>query len=109
MDVADELVADLLRAMPESGLKRGKVVSLIREKEVPDNPGSRRLPKGMDAEDFLEHLIHQGIFHPGTGGELSCPIPSLRSWHIQRGSENQEELYRTAGQASRRTFGSAAA
>ena len=110
MDDADELVAALLRAMPGSGLKRGKVVDLIREKEVPDGTESRRLPKGMDAKDFLDHLIHQGIFQPNADGKLSCPIPSLRSWLIDRAVPEpaQAKLKEAPEAAALRTLSSAA-
>ena len=103
-----DLVADLLRAMPETGMKRNQAVDITREKEVSYGPESWRLPKGMDAGDFLDHLIHQGIFQPDERNILSCPIPSFWSWLIRHGTENQEELARMSGQAARRTLGSAA-
>ncbi len=110
MDDVDELVAALLTAIPAGGLKRGKLADFIREKEVPDGSESRRLPKGMDAKDFRDHLIHQGIFQPEAGGKLTCPIPSLRSWLIDRAAPepDQAKLEKAPETAALRAFGSAA-
>ena len=110
MHDARGLVADLLRAVPGAGLLQDEMVDLIREKEVPDGPERWRLPKGMDAKNFRDHLIHQGIFHPDGDGKLSCPIPCLRSWLIDRAAPepDQAKLEEAPEATALRTLGSAA-
>ena len=77
-----DLVAGILRAIPETGILRARVVDIIEAKADQKGQKSGRLPKGMDAEDFLDHLIHQGVLQPDKTGMLSFPIPSLRTWLI---------------------------
>ena len=102
-----DLVAGLLRAMPETGMWRDQAVDIIREKEVSDGPESRRLPKGMDAGDFLDHLIHQGIFQPDRTGLLSCPIPSLWTWLIEIPSRRRPGSLQSQIEAGREALVSA--
>lgn len=43
--------------------------------------------RSMNPEEFLNHLIHQGVMHDPNGDRLYlCPIPSFRDYLIQRGS-----------------------
>ena len=35
------------------------------------------------AEDFCDHLIHQGVLQEDADGIVSCPIPSFRTWLIE--------------------------
>ena len=84
------LVAGLLKAMPVSGMWRDQAVDIIEAKADQKGQKSGRLPKGMDAEDFLNHLIHQGVFQPDQTGMLSCPIPSFRTWLIERPNHRRQ-------------------
>ena len=85
-----DLVASLLMAMPEPGMWRDQAVDIIEAKADQKGRKSRQLPKGMDAEDFLDHLIHRGIFQPDETGLLSCPIPSFRNWLIECPSRRRQ-------------------
>ena len=78
------LVANVLKMIPEGGVPADHVVDIIEAKADPMGQRAGRLPKGMDAEDFLDHLIYYGILQPDQDGMLSCPIPSLRTWLIDR-------------------------
>ena len=74
-----------MQEIPKTGsIRQGQVVDIIREKEIPDGLEDWRLPEGMSAEDFLDHLIHQGILQPAGKSRLICPIPSLRAWLIDQ-------------------------
>ena len=91
MGSARRLVASVLKMIPEGGAPADHVVDIIEAKADQTGQKSWRLPKGMDAEDFLDHLIHQGIFQPDETGLLSCPIPSLRSWLIKQADATNQE------------------
>ena len=102
-----DLAAGLLRAMPETGMLRDQAVDVIREKEVSDGPESRRLPKGMDAGDFLDHLIYQGIFQPDRTDLLSGSIPNLRTWLIEIPSRHRQVSRQSRIEAGRDALASA--
>ena len=82
------LVAAVMRELPTGGMHRSKVLKSIKDKVEPEEAGWG-LPKGMDAEDFRDHLIHRGALQPDENGMLICPIPSLRTWLIAQGSPRQ--------------------
>ncbi len=85
------LMASALKEIPESGaMDRDSVADLIRKNNVPDGPERWRLPQGMDARLYLEHLIRKGVLQPSGRGMLVFPIPSLRSWLIGLASSGME-------------------
>ena len=46
------------------------------------------LPKNMDAEDFLNHLVHRGaLYIDDDNDRVYSPIPSFRSYLIEVGAE----------------------
>ncbi len=46
-----------------------------------------RLPPGMDAKAFFEHMVHRGVFHQDEmNGPYRCPIPSLASYLVRNGA-----------------------
>ena len=79
-----DLAAAVLEVLPDAGMEEGSVVDVIRRKEASDGPEDRRLPEGMSANQFLDHLIHQGVLQPAGESMLICPIPSLRTRLIKR-------------------------
>jgi len=85
------LVANILKMIPEHGTSSEQALRLIAAKANEKGTEPKGLPKGMDAEDFLDHLIHQGIFQPDDTGLLSCPIPSLRNWLIKQADATNQE------------------
>ena len=85
------LVANILKMIPERGTTSEHALRLIAAKANEKGTEPKGLPKGMDAEDFLDHLIHQGIFQPDETGLLSCPIPSLQSWLIKQADATNQE------------------
>jgi len=44
------------------------------------------LPKGMDVEDFFEHLVHRGALQRLPDKSVHCPIPSFRRYMIGLGA-----------------------
>ena len=76
------LVANILKAIPETGIPAELALRLIAEKGAEPGPEPRGLPDGMNPSKFLDHLKHQGIFQPDSSGLLTFPIPSLRRWLI---------------------------
>ncbi len=84
MEGAAGLTAAVMRDLGP-GDRRGDVVDSI-ERHKESHPSSRwRLPKGMDAEDFLGHLIHQGALQEDGEDSFLCPIPSFRTHLIEAG------------------------
>ena len=108
-----DLVARVLKTMPEGGETRQGMVRRIAEQAKVTGPEPHGLPPGMSPEGFLDHLIHRGIFQLEMTNILSCPIPSLRSWLIaqeegakQKTSTTRSKIRsgkRTVRQTSRRT------
>ena len=95
MEKADGLTAVVLSKLAE-GTKVSGALRLIQENVVTGVAG-HELPKGMDADDFFEHLVHQGALQKRADKTLHCPIPSFRSHLIRAGGLNPD-----AGAAPRR-------
>ena len=98
------LVANILKMIPEAGAPPEHVLRLIAAKANEKGPEPRGLPPGMNPEDFLDHLIHQGIFQPDKTGMLSYPIPSLRNWLIKRPEAMQARFDQESERASWSVF-----
>ena len=82
------LVAELMRQLPEKGSEDSTIVrqirSLARPLDEPEGDGWS-LPKGRDEEWFLKHLVHQGVLQFNGNDLYSCPIPSFRSYLMEKG------------------------
>ena len=76
--VALDLVAETLRRIGR-GAFRSEVIAHIREAAQPGH-GNKSLPKGHDAEMFLDRMIRRGVLQHTSGHELVCPIPSLQNY-----------------------------
>ena len=74
------LAAAVMAALPEDGLERDLIMDEIKAAADPSGPSGKLLPKGMDADDFLDHLIARGALQPDGQGRLVCPIPSFREF-----------------------------
>ena len=48
---------------------------------------SWQIPKGMDEDDFIDHLIHKGALHKEKDKRYHCQIPSFAQYLIERGEE----------------------
>ena len=57
---------------------------IARIEMLTDSKADRRwrLPKGMDADGFFEHLVHRGALQVLPGGSVHCPIPSFQRYMI---------------------------
>ncbi len=85
MKEAKDLVAAVMEEVPSNGgLSRSRVLNAIKGKIANGQGTEWELPEGMSAGQFLGHLIHRGALQPGSGDALVCPIPSLRTWLIDR-------------------------
>ena len=78
------LLARVMAAVPDAGLRLNEVVGII---------GARarqgcgwNLPEGMSPRDFLDHLVHRGALQSGEDDRLVCPIPSFRRFLIEEGA-----------------------
>ncbi|MCY4242816.1 MAG: ATP-binding protein [Rhodobacter sp.] len=71
----------------------GQVIDLVDA--YADSGASRewRLPKGLDSESYVTHLIHCGALqdNPDTDS-LTCPIPSFQRYIITRGGLDPDQL-----------------
>ena len=48
----------------------------------------QHLHNGMrDSTDFLDHLVHKGVFQLGPDRRYDCPFPSLRDYLVRYGSD----------------------
>ena len=85
---SSSLVAAVMDAIPEDGMQPSQVLDAIKGTARTDAGTAWRLPKGMDADMFRDHLVHRGALQLNRDNKLSCPIPSLRTWLIDQGSPN---------------------
>ncbi len=88
MTSSDSLVATIMSRVPESletdrKMSMSNLIGLV-DRTVKDTAGWR-LPKDMDAERLVSHLIHRGALHMGKDKTLYCPIPSFRTYLVQAG------------------------
>ena len=86
METCRSLVAAVMAAVPPGGMDKDEVIDAIKGTARTDAGTSWRLPEGMNADMFLMHLVHRGALQPGRERKWSCPIPSLRTWLIDKGS-----------------------
>lgn len=89
MKISSVLVAAIMDELPiDNGLKESTVTiaAIMRsiQSKVCDQVGWQ-LPKGMDATDFVAHLVHNGALHQKANGTFTCPIPSFRNYLIKTG------------------------
>ncbi len=102
---AKALVAAVMRDIPAHGDGTRRVedtevlASILRHRRYGDAPESVSwsLPKGMDAEDFLEHLVHRGALYISDEGNVHSPIPSFRTWLIEAGTMPEPSPDRRTG------------
>lgn len=78
------LLARVMAAVPDAGLRLDEVVGIIRARA--GNGCGWSLPEGMSPRDFLDHLVHRGALQSGEDDRLVCPIPSFRSFLIEEGA-----------------------
>jgi len=91
---AFRLVAKVMASLPGEGLDDGQVLGLV-ESQVKDEIGWR-LPiadeitgRRVSARTFINHLLHQGALIEGDDGNYTCPIPSFRSFLMEKGDESE--------------------
>ena len=95
MDSARQLLASVLGALPGTGgWPRDVLEREIARHGRPRGPDTRpdqmsfHLPSGMrDSTDFLDHLVHKGVFQLGLDHRSGCPIPSLRHYLVRYGRD----------------------
>ncbi len=81
--------ADILTARVMAGLKDGmrtRHMEELVENCRADRPG-QRLREGKSALWFIDRLIHQGALYRTPDGRVHSPIPSFRSYLVERGTE----------------------
>ena len=79
------LLASVMAAIPEGGLRLHEVVAVVDDRVRRGGGSGWRLPETMSAPDFLDHLVHRGALQPGEDDRLACPIPSFRRFLIEEG------------------------
>ena len=84
MSESIHLVAKVLAELPKAGLHRSQALDSIKDKARPAGPTAWRIPEGMNANQFLDHLIRKGILQPDKNDILTCPIPILRTWLMEQ-------------------------
>ncbi|MCY4151321.1 MAG: ATP-binding protein [Aestuariivita sp.] len=71
-------------------------IVLTLDQQAPQDPKqkSASLPEDMSATDYVNHMIHYGLLQEFTSGEtnnvVTCPIPSLATYVMQRGGIDPE-------------------
>ncbi len=63
---------------------RTQIKRLMKELHKTD-PLTYCFPADMDADSFFVHLVHQGALHKESVDRFVCPIPSFRTYLLDRG------------------------
>ncbi len=88
---AFRLVAKVVADMPDGGVDDDTVIGLIedhtREERGWRLPTDGRTGGPVRARTFLNHLLHQGTLIEGEDGKYTCPIPSFRSFLMEKGGK----------------------
>jgi len=89
MRAANGLVAKVMASLPNEGKTEneliGEIARLGRPRDDYGNMGYRLV--GVDPDGFFTHLLHQGALIEGEDERFTCPIPSFRSFLMERGGE----------------------
>ena len=67
-------------------MKINDIVKRIREtiSNPPSEDPAWEIPKGTeDAEEYVSHLVHQGLIQKHKDKFYYCPIPSLKSYVLE--------------------------
>ena len=83
MDGAELMLQALMQVLPpKGGVRRRAIVDELERlaRENGDKSSGWRLPRKMEADEFLDHLVHHGALQACADGLYRCPIPSFRSW-----------------------------
>ncbi len=83
MDISRNLTAKVMEAL-DSCSSLTKIQNLMDELYESD-PRKYRLPAGMDVDSFFIHLVHKGALHKESVDRFVCPIPSFRTFLLDRG------------------------
>ncbi len=86
MRFSRELVMSMMKALPENGLRSSEVIDLIEKTANAEGSSGERLPEGMTAKGFLDHLIGKGTLQLNESDRLACPTPSFHDF-LARGFE----------------------
>ena len=91
MAASYELIARIMMDVVKAdGLDEGDILDAIDLYSTPTNePRGRKwqIPKGMDEDDFMNHLIYKGALHREEDKLYRCQIPSFAHYLIKYGDE----------------------
>ena len=90
LECSDRFVSNVLKTMPEIDVPPGQVLRFIDETSHRAESECEGLPEGVTPQEFLNHLIHRGVLQSNENGLLTCPIPSFRTWLIDRPDKVRE-------------------
>ncbi len=82
MQVSVSLTARVMAEL-DSCRSRAKIEYLMKELHKTD-PLTYCLPADMDEKSFFIHLVHQGALHKESVDRFVCPIPSFRTYLLDR-------------------------
>ena len=68
----------------DSCYSRAKIEYLMKELHQAD-PLKYCFPSDMNAGSFFIHLVHKGALHKESVDRFVCPIPSFRTYLLDRG------------------------
>ncbi len=83
MEDAINLTAGVMAEL-ECNRNRAQIKYFMKELHKSD-PQTYCFPTAMDANSFFVHLVHQGALHKQSADQFVCPIPSFRTYLLDRG------------------------
>ena len=91
-----ELLLGMVMQELHPGMGVGTVINLVNRHARPGDDDVRwQLPRGMEAEDYYDHLVHRGALHEDVDDSIVCPIPSFRDWMIANAARHAPETCNT--------------
>ena len=76
------LLSSVMKQLTEA-MSIWEVIDIIEQQSRRAKRRAEKLPRGMTAEDYYNHLIHRGVLQQSKNYAVDCPIPSFRQFLIK--------------------------
>lgn len=76
------LLSSVMKNLTEA-MSSWEVIDIIERQSKLAKRRTEKLPRGMTAEDYFNHLIHCGALQQSKNYGIDCPIPSFRQFLIK--------------------------
>ena len=88
LEASDLLVAAVMKEL-DGSMTKSQVIDSIASLAEREPGRGWALPSGVNAEGFMETMVHRGALQKDDSGRYHCPIPSFRRFLIDAGGPVQ--------------------